>query len=183
MNKHKELKTSDFSVGYTIMAIVYWVLSLATVLVIWQLSADDADASANFTTGIITIINNVFDLAIDDDEVLRLAGHIGEFALLTLFTFLAMDSTNKISDKTSYSESPMKILRSDNEMNITVTMWFCLLNAILDEYHQLFISGRDGSILDVGIDCIGIFVVLIIARLVFSINLRVRGKKEVIYNV
>ena len=75
--------------------------------------------------------------------------HTMEFALLTIFSYVALSSTNKISNKTSYAESPVKLMRSDNEMNIVFTLWFAILNAIFDEYHQLFVDGRDGSIKDV----------------------------------
>ncbi len=183
MSNNEVLKKKEYSIGYTIMAVVYWILSVTMVLLIFQLSSDDATASSNFTVGLLLIINNVFGTAFDSDAILRMIGHISEFALLTLFTYLAMDSTNKISDKTSYAESPMKILRSDNEMNITITLWYAILNALFDEYHQLFISGRDGSIIDVLIDCIGIFTVLLLARLIFSISLKIKGKKEVRYNI
>ncbi|MBQ5422595.1 MAG: VanZ family protein, partial [Clostridiales bacterium] len=81
------------------------------------------------------------------------------------------------------AESPMKILQSDNEMNIILTIWFTILNALFDEYHQMFVAGRDGSIVDVGVDCIGIIIVLLIIRIIFSISLKARGKKEVRYQV
>lgn len=77
----------------------------------------------------------------------------------------------------------MKILQSDNEMNIILTLWFSILNAIFDEYHQLFISGRDGSIIDVGLDMIGVIIVLLMVRLIFTIYLRAKGKQEVRYSV
>jgi hypothetical protein len=35
-----------------------------------------------------------------------------------------------------------------------------LVYAISDEFHQLFVFGREGKLLDVGIDCIGIFIFL-----------------------
>ena len=94
---------------------------------------------------------------------------------------MAISSTNKISVKTSYAESPMKILKSDNEMNIIFTVWFTILNAIFDEYHQLFVDGRDGSIKDVLIDLIGIVIVLIIIRIAFTIYLKTKGKSEIVY--
>ena len=72
-------------------------------------------------------------------------------------------------------------MRSDNEMNIVFTLWFTILNAIFDEYHQLFVDGRDGSIKDVLIDIIGIVVILIIIRVVFTIYLKTKGKSEVVY--
>ena len=110
-----------------------------------------------------------------------MVGHSAEYALLTLLSFLALSSTNKISSKTSYAESPVKLLRSDNEMNIIFTLWFTVLNAIFDEYHQLFVIGRDGSIIDVLIDLIGIVLVLVIIRIAFSIYIRSKGRTEIVY--
>ena len=107
-----------------------------------------------------------------DDSVLRTFAHATEFAWLTFLSYMALSSTNKISNKTSYAESPVKLLRSDNEMNIIFTLWFAILNAIFDEYHQLFVIGRDGSIMDVLVDLIGIVLVLIIIRVVFTIYLQ-----------
>ena len=72
-------------------------------------------------------------------------------------------------------------MRSDNEMNIVFTLWFTILNAIFDEYHQLFVDGRDGTIKDVLIDLIGIVVVLIIVRVAFTIYLKTKGKSEIVY--
>ena len=66
-------------------------------------------------------------------------------------------------------------------MNIIFTLWFSVINAIVDEYHQLFITGRDGTILDVLIDLIGIVVVLILIRIIFTIYLRTKGKTEIVY--
>ena len=66
-------------------------------------------------------------------------------------------------------------------MNIIFTLWFTIINAIFDEYHQLFVDGRDGSILDVLIDLIGIVVVLIVVRVIFTIYMKTKGESEVIY--
>ncbi len=110
-----------------------------------------------------------------------MVAHSAEFALLTVLSFLALSSTNRISNKTSYAESPVKLLRSDNEMNIIFTLWFTILNAIFDEYHQLFVTGRDGTIIDVLIDLIGIVIVLVIIRVSFSIYMRTKGRTEIVY--
>ena len=104
------------------------------------------------------------------------------FGLLAIFAYFAISSTNKISVKTSYAESPMKILKSDNEMNIIFTLWFTILNAIFDEYHQLFVAGHDSGVVDLCKDIVGIIIVLLWIRVIFSISLRVRGKKEIRYS-
>ena len=176
-------KKREVSVIHLIFSIIYWSLTLATVMLIFLLSSDNANDSANFTYLFVEIINGLAGKEIVDNATLRVIGHILEFGCLAFLTFMAFDNTNKISYQTSYAESPMKILQSDNEMNIILTLWFTILNAFFDEYHQLFVAGRDGSIVDVGIDCIGIIVVLLIIRIVFTISLKARGKKEVRYQV
>ena len=183
MYKKDTLKQKEYSVTYIILAVVYWFLSFFMTLLIFELSSKDGSDSQEMTENISSIFNSITGSNFFDAVNVGIIGHIFEFVLLTIFTFLALDSTNKISDKTSYRESPMKILQSDNEMNIILTLWFSILNAIFDEYHQLFISGRDGSIIDVGLDMIGVIIVLLMVRLIFTIYLRAKGKQEVRYSV
>ncbi len=173
--------SKEISIRYSLFAFVFWVLTLAWIAVIFHLSAQTAGESSNLSQAILGFFNEVFNTDMTDDGVLRMVSHASEFALLTLFAYMALSSTNKISNKTSYSESPVKLMRSDNEMNIIFTLWFAILNSIFDEYHQLFVPGRDGSILDVMIDMIGIVVILIIIRVVFTIYLKTKGRTEVVY--
>ena len=42
---------------------------------------------------------------------------------------------------------------------------FCMIFAVLDEYHQSFVAGRVASQTDVYIDCIGIFIGVIMIRI------------------
>ena len=173
----------EVSVIHLIFSIIYWSLTLATVMLIFMLSSDNANDSANFTYVFVELINSMAGQQVVDNSTLRVIGHMMEFGCLAFLTFMAFDNTTKISYKTSYAESPMKILQSDNEMNIILTIWFTILNVIFDEYHQLFVAGREGSIVDVGIDCIGIIIVLLIVRVVFTIYLKARGRNEVRYQV
>lgn len=48
------------------------------------------------------------------------------------------------------------------EKNIIIASIFCLIYAITDEIHQLFVLNRTGQVLDVLIDMSGIIIVLII---------------------
>ena len=174
-------KAKEISLRFTLLAIVFWILTLSWIAVIFALSADTGAESANVSNSLLQYINELFGINITSDFVLRKVAHASKFALLTIFSYMALSSTNKISRKTSYSESPVKLLRSDNEMNIIFTLWFTVLNAIFDEYHQLFVANRDGSITDVLIDLIGIVIVLIIVRVIFTIYMKFKGRTEVVY--
>ena len=171
----------EISIRYIFLTIIFWVLTIFWIVTIFRLSAQDATDSSNMSNFITTFINETLNVEIKDDLIIRKVAHALEYALLTFLSYMALSSTNKISNKTSYAESPVKLMRSDNEMNIIFTLWFTILNAIFDEYHQLFVMGRDGAITDVLIDMIGIVIVLAIIRLVFSIYLRSKGRTEIVY--
>ena len=151
----------EVSIKNLVLTIVFWSLSLAMILLIFILSSIPVNETQNLTD--------------------FLTATIVEFGLLTVFAYLAISSTNKISVSTSYAESPIKILKSDNEMNIIFTLWFTILNAIFDEYHQLFVEGHTGGVIDLCKDIIGIIIVLLLIRIIFTISLKVRGKHEIRY--
>lgn len=171
----------EISIRYSIVAVIFLILTIAWIVMIFHFSNQTGTQSSNTSGALISLINEFFGIEIQDATVIRKIAHATEFAILTIFSYIALSSTNKISNKTSYAESPVKLMRSDNEMNIVFTLWFTILNAIFDEYHQLFVEGRDGAIKDVLIDLIGIVIVLIIIRIVFTIYLKTKGRSEVVY--
>jgi VanZ family protein len=78
------------------------------------------------------------------DLVLRKLAHAGIFGALTLLWFRAL--------------GPL----TARALAVAATISF--LYAITDEYHQSFVSGRHGSVLDVGIDAIGIGAAALLVR-------------------
>lgn len=75
------------------------------------------------------------------DFLLRKLAHISEYVILTLLLVNALKE---------YGLSRKKILF------LAISLSF--LYALSDEYHQSFISGRDGAFRDVLIDSLGIFL-------------------------
>lgn len=175
------VRDKEISIRYIVVAAIFWIITVSWIVMIFHFSNQTATQSSNTSNLIVNLLNELFSINIQDDMIIRKVAHTMEFALLTIFSYVALSSTNKISNKTSYAESPVKLMRSDNEMNIVFTLWFAILNAIFDEYHQLFVDGRDGSIKDVLIDLIGIIIVLIVIRVAFTIYLKSKGKSEVVY--
>lgn len=171
----------EISLRYLFLAAIFWILTITWIIVIYFLSNQNSNDSSSMSHMIMNIINELLNTNVEDDSSIRMVAHSSEFALLTVLSYIALSSTNRISSRTSYAESPVKLMRSDNEMNIIFTLWFSVINAIVDEYHQLFIKGRDGTILDVLIDLIGIVIVLILIRVIFTIYLKTKGKTEVVY--
>ena len=174
-------RAKEISIRYSILAAIFWILTLSWIALIYKMSSDTGVESSNLSNSFLNFLNEIFNLELNDDSMIRTVAHASEFAMLTILSYMALSSTNKISRKTSYAESPVKLLRSDNEMNIIFTLWFAIVNAIFDEYHQLFVTGRDGSIVDVLIDLIGIIFVLIIVRVIFTIYMRYKGRTEIVY--
>ncbi len=168
------------SVFYLVGSIVLWLLTISWMIMIFSLSSEPGDASSVRSLVYTNAINSLFGLSLSN-ELIRVYAHIGEYAFLSLITFLSLRFTNLISLNISYSEAPIKMIKSDNEVLILTTLWICALYAVTDEYHQIFVDGRYGSIIDAFYDLIGIFIVLIIIRLVYSISLSIKGKKEVRY--
>lgn len=175
------VRDKEISIRYIVVAAIFWIITVSWIVMIFHFSNQTATQSSNTSNLVVKLLNEMFSIDIQDDMIIRKVAHTMEFALLTIFSYVALSSTNKISNKTSYAESPVKLMRSDNEMNIVFTLWFAILNAIFDEYHQLFVDGRDGSIKDVLIDLIGIIIVLIVIRVAFTIYLKSKGKSEVVY--
>ena len=175
------IKRREYSLRYVVLAILFWLLTITWILLIFLLSNEEGNASDSTSKMVQSYTNNYFSLSLLSNSTVRTLAHVLEFALLTMLSYFAIDFTNRISKKTSYAESPIKILKSDNEMNIFFTLWFAMINALADEYHQLFVKDRTGSIVDVLKDMIGIILVLAIIRLVFTIYLAIRGRKEVRY--
>ena len=176
-----QMHEKEISIRFSILATVFWILTLTWIVTIYSMSAQTGAQSSQLSHGFVSALNEIFGLNIQDDGLIRMGAHATEFALLTFLSYMALSSTNKISNKTSYAESPVKLMRSDNEMNIIFTLWFTILNAIFDEYHQLFVSGRSGTIFNVLIDLIGIVIVLIIIRIAFTIYLKTKGRSEIVY--
>lgn len=174
-------KVQSFSKFNLFLAILFWVITIACVILIFVFSHQSAIDSEKTSKLVQAFMNTIFGGAFSED-VIRKGAHIFEFLMLSIFTYFAIYNTNKVSVETSYSESSVKIIKSDNEMCIVFTTWFCILNAVIDEYHQLFVTGRSGSITDVAIDMIGVVFLMILFRLIFTVSLRLSGKTEIRYN-
>lgn len=82
---------------------------------------------------------------LEQDFILRKIAHILEYAILT-FLFLRAFAKENLSIG--------KIVIS--------SIIFSLFYALIDEYHQTFIFGREGKLTDVGIDSVGILLTAIL---------------------
>ena len=88
-----------------------------------------------------SIPNLKSDLPNQLDLIFRKIAHMAEYGILTVFLFRAYFKSNGLTIKKS----------------ISFAIVFALTFAFTDEYHQLFVFGREGRLDDVFIDSLGIF--------------------------
>lgn len=98
--------------------------------------------------GIIFYLSSIPDLSLKGDLasldfVLRKLAHISVFAMLMIFWKL-------------------------NTKNTTLAAGLTLLYAVIDELHQSVVPGRNGTAIDVLIDCVGIVVGLWVYKVVIG---------------
>lgn len=97
--------------------------------------------------GVIFVFSSIPDLksGLKEDFILRKIAHILEYAILT-FLFIRALRRENLSIKKA----------------IIFALIFAVFYALTDEYHQTFILGRQGTLRDVGIDSIGILIIVLI---------------------
>ncbi len=88
-----------------------------------------------------SIPNLKSDLPNQLDLIFRKIAHMAEYGILTVLLFRAYFRSNGFTIKKSISSAII----------------FALTYAFTDEYHQLFVLGREGNLVDVFIDSLGVF--------------------------
>jgi VanZ family protein len=90
---------------------------------------------------------------------IRKCGHVTEYLILTLFVRQTVASTTW-----------------SNGVSWLLSVLIPVLYACTDEYHQTFVVGRTGHLIDVGVDTIGIVIALVLTWLVGAMIKRRRTK-------
>lgn len=134
--------------------IIFFILIIINCLTIFFFShqpGDESGLQSNFIVEIVAkILPNVEKETLS--FVVRKTAHFSIYAMLGILT---MNFTNTTSNK---------IVK-----NTIISLIFCFIYAITDEFHQLFIQGRSGELKDVLIDTsgalTGILMVIIISKI------------------
>ena len=152
---------------------------LATfLLIIWlctvfYFSHQQGTTSGNMSRNVSTIIINIFNLKneiteLEEKEILEnIELIIRKIAHYTLYTIGGILIINFMS---SYSKNYKFCFIISSILGVSY--------AITDEIHQLFVSGRNGSIYDVAIDSIGIFTGIAIFLFIEQIIKSIMKKQE-----
>lgn len=129
--------------------ILSWTLLISWMVLIFYLSHQPATQSNGLSTGItkkvietVEMIASNLDIDIRSfNHIIRKNEHLFAYLILGILVSNGVMSNQPVSKK-----------------NIMLALFICVLYAISDEVHQLFIPGRSGQIKDVFIDSAGAVV-------------------------
>lgn len=128
--------------------VICIIFLLAVIIFIYYMSAQDAFKSNSYNAEVVRILRVKGGIDLYGtfnreyvDIIIRKLGHFFEFSILCIAVYLVL--------------SAFKI----RWVTISTSI-FCITLAVLDEFHQLYVSGRIPSIIDVAIDSIGIIIAL-----------------------
>lgn len=153
-NRGKQQKRDNKRFLYMIPVILWMVF-------IFYMSARDGQGSSSLSGGITEKIGGLIENLRNDtpseeirfmdvlETLIRKLAHVAEYGILFGFVLLAV---KKIS------------LDSKAVYQYLLSFVICFLFACTDEFHQLFVPGRHGSIPDVGIDMCGVFLCMLGGR-------------------
>jgi len=82
--------------------------------------------------------------------VTRKGAHLFEFFILTFLIFRVL-----------------KVYEKKKDLTLLAAGLLALLYALIDEIHQLFVIGREGKFLDVGVDLIGIVLAMVLINMYY----------------
>ena len=180
MGLTQEKPKTTFHPLYFLFAFIMWLLVIGWLAVIFSLSAEDAEVSTLRSQDLMNKLADLFHVSVNE-EFIRNCAHIFEFAILSVFAYIAMFATNHIqTGETTPASGRLDKLKNDNEVYIGVSLWITALSAAADEYHQIFVDGRSSSLFDVFLDFSGAVVIMLIIRVVVSIYIYAKSKKATI---
>ena len=127
------------------------ILLILWMIIIFIMSNFNSDASSNQSSFIIDILNKIIKIENIDfiTFIIRKLAHLTEYLILGILMINCLKNFN---------------IKSYFSLSIIL----CIMYAYSDEIHQLFISGRNGKIIDVIIDSIGSILGIIIYKKLLS---------------
>lgn len=145
-----------------ILRCTFFILIILVSVIIFGFSAQDGEKSGNLSKSIITKIadiinvkeNNKNEFIVQGEKVIRKMAHFTIYTLLGICVMGFLSTFN------------LKIVKQ-----VIITGIYGFFYATTDEFHQMFINGRNASFLDIMIDSLGIlFGILIVYVLVVIIK-------------
>lgn len=137
--------------------IISWIAVILWMLLIFKLSSQVSEQSDKLSTGITeVIVKTVNKFTINTDFDIRTLNHyVRKNAHFFAYFILGILSLNALR-------------RSEVSKHKSIALMICVLYAVSDEVHQIFVPGRGPQVKDVFIDSsgalVGILLYLAISR-------------------
>lgn len=156
-----------------LLRILFLLLLCSTFFAIFRFSSQNGVESGSLSNRVMTKFINVFpytkDLSITTklkliehgEPILRKLAHFSIYGLVGIFIMSFMSTFS---------------IRLYQKLLVSIGVG--VLYAISDEYHQSFVVGRGPSILDVGIDTIGVFSGILMVLIVISVYKALVGDRK-----
>ena len=136
--------------------IIYILLSIACMITIFIFSSKNTNESNSTSKGliykIVNICEDIFNKDYDEEKIIdelnypiRKVAHFSIYFLLGIFVYNIF-------------------LLTGVKHKELIAIIICIIYAITDETHQVFVSGRTGQLLDVFIDSIGSILAILLIR-------------------
>lgn len=127
---------------YELKKFIKWTFLFLWLSFIFYMSNQTGTTSSGMSDGIFHSMCKILPILENGKEIvivlIRKSAHVLEYVILGVLTLeVVKEYTNDIKKTT------------------IISLLLCLLFALLDEFHQLFLVGRAGKITDVLIDSIG----------------------------
>jgi len=123
-----------------------WTLVILWMALIFYMSHQPAAKSSELSSGITVIISDIIQKVVTDiklnqdslSHIIRKSAHFLEYMVLGVLVVNSLLDTDKPKPRL-----------------IFLAILMCILYAISDEIHQIFVPGRSGQVSDVLIDSLG----------------------------
>lgn len=140
-----------------------FIPALVLMYLIFSFSADEGVDSAalsyKVSRKIVEVVDTLGEFQWPEDRINhyaeRIHGKVRKLAHMTEYAALAVAVS-----------LPLYVYGLHGILLMIVAGGFCVLFAASDEFHQLYVAGRSGSLRDVAIDSIGILAGIIFVRIV-----------------
>lgn len=138
--------------------LIYILLSILCMITIFTFSSKNTNESNGTSKGLIKYFvhtyEKVFDKDIDEEKVIsKLNYPIRKLAHYSIYLLLGIFIYNIF-------------LLTGVKHKVLISILICMIYAITDETHQLFVSGRTGQVLDVFIDTIGSLTSILLIKFI-----------------
>ena len=154
---------NDTNKNKRIVLLILVLIGCITIFCFSEFSAGESTKqSRGLTYNIVKVLNGnklsekeLIKLSKKVNPLVRKIAHFSIYMILAIFTYMFIEELN------IKSKSEKERLRK----NILYTCIFCIIYAIFDEIHQIYVPGRTGKAIDVIIDtlgsCMGITLLLV----------------------